>query len=199
MIYNKRLALAVMLIILIFPIISRGEPVNFEINVNTTDLEGKIDTQFEFYESYLNLGFGTIYSDNEYLISNLNLALKDEVFMPGLTLGLGFKGLVGETEINDKDFDLMAISFLVVGEYDFRKEFSDLPLVASAGISLAPGPLSFSESKRYMDFTSAVYLYVIRNGAFFLGYRIIKARFDDSSREVKMSDDALFFGIKLGF
>lgn len=197
--HKKRLALTAVLIILAFPQIFWGEPINLEINANSTDLEGKIDTQLEFYESYANIGFGAIYSDNDYLISNLNFAINDQIFTPGLTLGLGFKGLLGEAEINSHDFDLMAISFLVFGEYDFRKEFSNLPIMASVSLSLAPGPLSFSESKRYFDFYSAIYFYLIKNGAFVAGYRAIQARFDSPSGEEKKSDDALFFGIKLSF
>ncbi len=194
-----RLALTLLLIILFFPKISSGETINIEVNTNSSDLEAKIDYQLEFYESNIDIGAGMIYSSEDYFFSNLNFALKDEVFIPGLTLGLGLKGLVGVAEINNKDFNLLAISFLAVGEYDFRNDFPGLPIVVSASISMAPRTLCFLESERYLEFTSAVYVYLLKNGAVVAGYRSISARFEKSSDEEKKSDDGLFFGFKLSF
>lgn len=194
-----RLALTLLLIILFFPKISSGENISVEVNTNSSDLEAKIDYRLDFYESNIDIGAGTIYSSDDYFFSNLNFAIKDEVFIPGLTFGLGLKGVVGEAEIKNKDFNLLAISFLAVGEYDFRNDFPGLPVVVSTSISLAPRPLCFLESERYLEFTGAVYVYLIENGAVVVGYRSISARFEKSSDEEKKSDDGLFFGIKLNF
>jgi hypothetical protein len=199
MIDMKRFAVTLAFITLIIPKISSGETLSVEVNANATDLEGKIDYQLKIAENDASIGFGTIYSADDYFFSNLNGALKDEVFIPGLTLGLGLKGLVGKAEIKDNEFDLLAIGFLAVGDYDFRKEFPGLPLVASLSISFAPEPLSFLESKRYLEFTGAVSCYLIEKGAVVAGYRIIQARFDNPSSEDKMSDSGFYFGLKLDF
>lgn len=198
MISIKRIALIVALLAFILPGASLAEDLGVEIDASSEDIDLKISREFPFYDNYMEAGFGLYYGE-DYLISNLNLALKGEVATPGLTLGLGFKGLLGEVEIQNRDLDLRAISFLVLGEYDFRERFFDLPVNVSMSISMAPGPLCFSDTERYLEFYSAIYLYIVKNGAIGIIYRSFKAHFEESSGEVKESDDAVLLGIKLTF
>jgi len=198
MISIRRIALIVALLTFILPRPSLAEALNVEIHASSEDIDLKLSRESPFYDNYMETGFGLYYSE-DYVISNLNLALKDEVFIPGLTLGLGFKGLFGEVEIQNTDFDLMAVSFLVLGEYDFREKFFDLPVNVSASISMAPTPLCFSDTDRYLEFYSAIYLYIVKNGAIGIVYRSFEARFEEPSGEVKESDDAVLLGLKLSF
>jgi len=198
MISIKRVALIVALLAFILPGASLAEDLSVEIYASSEDVDLKISREFPFYDNYMEAGFGLYYGE-DYLISNLNLALKGEVATPGLTLGLGFKGLFGEVEIQNRDLDLRAVSFLVLGEYDLGEKFFNLPLNVSVSISMAPERLCLSDTKKYLEFYSAIYLYIVKNGAIGIVYRSFEARFEEPSGEVKESDDAVLLGLKLSF
>jgi hypothetical protein len=198
MITIKRIGLIVALLALVLPRASLAQNVTAEIDANSSDIELKIGHDFPLYENTGEIGFGMSYSD-DFLISNVNFVLKGQVFVPELTLGLGFKGIVGEVEIHNVDYDLRAIGFLVLGEYDFGEKFLNLPIRASASLSVAPDPLCFSDTDRYLEFSTGIYLYVVRNGAIGIIYRSFEARFDVASGKPKDSDDAVLLGFTLGF
>ncbi|MDY6844757.1 MAG: hypothetical protein SVW57_11755, partial [Thermodesulfobacteriota bacterium] len=148
----RKTAVILLLSVLMLPSISQAETLSFEINANSDDIEGKVEAQFYIYETPLHAGFGIIYSDKDYILSNLNFALKSEIFISALTLGLGFKGVFGEADIALKEFDVGVLSFLIQGEYDFRKDISNLPISICLSFSVAPDPLSFSDTERYYEF-----------------------------------------------
>ena len=194
----KKLVFLVVFVVFLFPKASVAEKVNLELYANSDDIKFQIGWEFLAFNSYPELGFGIDYGD-DYLIGNVRLAIRDEVFTPGLTLGLGLQGYFGEVEIRNRDFDLQALSFLVIGEYDFRKAFTGLPVKVAASISMAPDALSFSDTKRYLELSAGIYVCLLRTGALGVGYRRFEARFDQPPGEVKVTDDALFVGFHLGF
>ncbi len=149
MIKINKIILTVLLFTLVFPIISHGETLDFELNANSTDVEGKLNVQLPVYGTYLNVGAGAIVSDNDdyYWVSNVSAALKDEVLLEALTLGLGFKGLIGQAEVHNEDFNIRSLSFLALGDYDFRKTNIRLPLSLSLSYAMSPSPLNFSDTK----------------------------------------------------
>jgi len=194
----KRIALIVALMIFTLPKYSLGANMSSEIYANADDIKINLGYVFPAYDSYPEAGFGLDYSD-DYLIANLNFALKDDILFPGLILGLGLKGFVGEVDVGAKEFDLGAVSFQVLGEYDLRGKSTNLPITISASFSIAPEALCFSDTNRYSEFFAALYFYIVQNGAIGIGYRNFEARFDDPSGEVKASDDSLFVGFRLHF
>jgi len=105
----KKLVFLVVFIVFLFPKASVAENVNLELYANSDDIKFQIGWEFAAFNSYPELGFGIDYGD-DYLIGNLRFAIRDEVFTPGLTLGLGLQGYFGEVEIRNRDFDLQALS-----------------------------------------------------------------------------------------
>jgi hypothetical protein len=194
----KRVIVIVALLTFILPGVSLAEALNFQLNASSDNIDLRVSREFPISDNYAEAGVG-LYHGDDYLISNLDFALKGEVFIPELTLGLGLKGLLGEVEIRDKDFDLRAISFLVIGEYDFGKVFFNFPMNASLSFSIAPDPLCFSDTDRYIEFYAAIYLYIVKSAAIGIVYRTFEARFDDPSGKVEESDDAVLLGFKLRF
>jgi hypothetical protein len=194
----KGIVLLVALVIFALPKYSLGASVRSEIYANADDIRIDVGWVFPAYDSYPEAGLGVDYSD-DYLITNINFALKDDVLVPGLILGLGLKAFVGEVEIGPKDYDLGAVAFQVLGEYDLRGKATNLPLTASASFSMAPDAFCFRDSSRYMEFSVGLYFYIVENGAVGVGYRDFEARFDDPSGEVKTSDDSFFLGFRLHF
>ena len=194
----KRIGLIAALMIFMFPRYSLGANINGEIYAGADNIKINLGWVFPAYDSYPEAGFGLDYSD-DYLITNLNFALKDDILFPGLILGLGLKGFVGEVEVGAKEFDLGAVSFQALGEYDLRGKSTNLPITISASFSIAPEALCFSDTNQYREFFAALYFYIVQDGAIGIGYRNFEARFDDPSGEVKASDDSWFVGFRLRF
>jgi len=198
MIGIKKLVFLGVFVVFLFPKASVAQNVNLELYANSDDIKFQIGWEFLAFNSYPELGFGIDYGD-DYLIGNLRFAIRDEVFTPGLTLGLGLQGYVGEVEIRNRDFELQALSFVVLGEYDFRQAFTGFPVKVAASISMAPDALSFSDTNRYLELSAGIYVCLLRTGAVGVGYRRFEARFDQPPGKVEATDDALFVGFHLGF
>jgi hypothetical protein len=199
MINIQKTAFVVILIFVLFPVVSQAANTDLEIDINSTDVEVDIESYYLRYETPILFGAGVISSDENYWVSNVRMAVIDEVFVPPLSLGLGFKASYGKADILDVEHDLAALSFQFLGRYDFRKRVtSKLPISAKASFSIAPSVLSFGDTERYTEFKISVNFHINKSAAVFVGYRIEEARLTNAI-EVDLDDDDVFFGIKLSF
>ena len=173
--------------------------VSFELNANMDDVAGVVDYDSQAFGAVLNAGGGLIFSDNDYTLGNLHIALKDQIFAPALTLGLGFKGVLGQTEVSGEDYDIAAIGFSLLGEYDFREIYTNFPIMIFAEITGAPDPLSFRDTTTYMDFNTGIRGYIVRNAAIVVGYRVLKVDLEASNTSDELTDDAFYIGLRLVF
>ena len=147
----RTIALTVVLTIMILPGVVTAATTSIGVNVGSSEVEGWVDSQLDPYNTPLLLGAGFLYSDDDYWFANGHIAVKDEVFAPGLSLGLGFKGVLGEVEIFRRDYDVAAFCLMFLGEYDFRKNNSRLPFGISASIAGAPEALSARDTEKYIS------------------------------------------------
>ena len=173
--------------------------VSFELNANMDDVAGVVDYDSQAFGAVLNAGGGLIFSDNDYTLGNLHIALKDQIFAPALTLGLGFKGVLGQAEVSSEDYDIAAIGFSLLGEYDFREIYTNFPIMIFAEFTGAPDPLSFRDATTYMDFNTGIRGYIVRNAAIVVGYRVLKVDLEASNTSDELTDDAFYIGLRLVF
>jgi len=172
---------------------------SIEINANTNDVAGIVEYNSQALGAVLNIGGGIIFSEEDYTIGNIHFALKDEVFTPALTLGLGFKGVAGQAEVEKEDYDLGAVGFSLLGEYDFREIYINLPLLIYVEASGAPDPLSFRDTTSYIDFNTGIRGYIVRNAAVVVGYRSMKYWLEKSENKEELESDAFYIGLQLTF
>lgn len=194
----RKIALAVILTIFIFPGIVVAANTSIGVNVGSSELEGWVDTQLNPYNTPLVLGAGFLYSDDDYWITNAHMAVKDEVFVPGLSLGLGFRAVFGEVEINRRDYEVGAFCLQFLGDYDFRKNATRLPISISASIAGAPEILSFRDTERYIEINTTFNFHINDNATAFAGFRKIDIEFDEPA-DRDWDDDAIFGGIRISF
>ena len=187
------------MVILLLSATSFAGSVSVEVNANTDDVAGVVEYDSQAFGAVLNLGGGLIFSDNDYTVGNLHIALKDEIFAPALTLGLGFKWLLGQAEVSDDEYDVTAIGFVLLGEYDFRKIYLNFPILIFAEVSGSPDPLSFRDTTGYMDFNTGIRAYIVRSAAIVAGYRILNIDLEDSDTSDELNDDAWYIGLRLTF
>ena len=172
---------------------------NFQLYANTDDFEASIGSESLVSDAVLSMGGGVAFSENDYRMGNVHFALKDEVFMPALTLGLGFKGTLGTAEVDDEDYDIISIGFMILGEYDFRRIYSNLPVLIYSNFTGSPDPLSFGDTDTYLEFNIGIKGYIVNSAAIVFGYKSLEVRFDDDPGENKLIDDSFYFGLELSF
>lgn len=182
---------------IIAPATTLAVDASVELNVNDSDLEARLDVLINPGGAPLTVGGGFLYSDDDdFWLSNVNFAIKDEVGAPGLNLGLGFKGVFGDTDTVADDFTTLALAFQFLAEYDFRESGANLPISITASLAWAPKVLSFSDTEDYFEFYTAVYIHINYWASILLGYRDIEIEYDN---DVEGEYDAFYFGARLTF
>ena len=105
----------VLVTLLMAPATTLAVDASVELNVNDSDVEARLDVLVNPGGAPLTVGGGFLYSDDndgdDIWLTNVNIAIKDEVGAPGLNLGLGFKGIFGETDTDVDDFTTLALLF----------------------------------------------------------------------------------------
>ena len=194
-------------------IVCAEDATTFGINIGSSEVQGWIDVQFDTNDIPLVMGADILYNndDGRYWLTSAHIAVKDELLMPqidlgqALSLGLGFRGVLGEVKIHRADYDVGAFCFQFLGDYDFRKNsspglpsFFGLPVSISLSLSGAPEILCFSDTEKYVEFSTAFNFYINKSAAAFIGYRRIDIDFDRHD-DKNWDDDAVFAGIRISF
>ena len=189
-----------MAIFMIVPSAALAADASVEVNVNDDDVEAKLDVLLNPGGTPLTMGGGFLYSDDndgdDIWLSNLNIAIKDEVGTPGLNLGLGFKGIIGESDTAIDDFTTLALAFQFLAEFDFRESGANLPFTLAASAAWAPEILSFSDTEDYFEFYTAIYIHLNYWASIVVGYRDIEIEYED---DVETEHDEFYFGARLTF
>ena len=177
--------------------VSFANTYDLELNVGHSVLEARFNAALPLEQNFLTTGVGVIYNDDDYKIVDAKLALSGEAFLPELTFTLGFKGLLGNMEKDYKDGDLMGVGFLLSGKYALPEIILPIPVDVSVGFTFAPDPLCFSDSEKYLEVRTGLDFHIITSGIITLGYRYIKADFDNDYGQWDMSDGTLFIGYRM--
>jgi len=177
-----------------------GRSYRFDMYANTNDVFLGLESEALIAEEALiNIGGGFVFSGNDYTVGNLHFSVKGEAFMPALTLGLGLKGVLGTAEDGNDDYDLAGLGFVVLGEYDFRKVYYNLPVLVMSDVTFAPATLAFGDTEDYTEFNLRAKGYIVQSAALVLGYKKIVAHFDKGSDDYKLSDNMFYFGFEFTF
>jgi len=170
-----------------------------ELNASQSTIEGGYDHKMPVEYGFLTAGIGALYSEDDYKIANAKFTLGDGISSAGLRFNLGFKGVLGNVEEDDREADLMAIGFLFSGIFTIPETIMPLPVDFSLNLSMAPEPLCFMDSDRYMDFRVSLDFRIVKNAAIILGYRHIETRLEQDQGNWETEDGTLFIGYQLKF
>lgn len=195
---STKTAFAVVMVFALLPVASLAAGTDFEINVNSSDVEVDIENDFLLYRAPVRFGAGLLFSDQDYWIANIRMVVIDQVLAPPLSLGLGFRAAFGQEDRGATEHDLAALCFHFLGRYDFRKLGSSrLPISVGASYSIAPEVLSGGDAERYSEFKASLSFHINRSAAAIVGYRSEEIRFSEA--RANLDDDDVFFGFRLSF
>ena len=172
-----------------------------ELNASHSSVEARFDIVQDLDIGLLITGIGGVYNDNDddYKIADVKVAMGSEMLISGLNCALGFKGLLGEIEFDNIDGELGAIGFLLSAVYDIPKTVATIPLQILAEVTVAPKPLCFIDSDKYVEIKTGLGINILENAAIIVGYRHINIHFDKGLANRKMSDDIISVGYRLSF
>ena len=172
---------------------------DFALNAGDSVAEARFHSTLPLGNNFFLTGIGAVYNDDDYTIGDITVAWAREVFVPELRFTLGFKGVLGDIENDDRDSDLSAVGVLFSGAYRIPESLLPVPIDISAGVCFAPDPFCFADSETYLEWRTSIGFGVIKGGAILLGYRYIKVRFDDDQEQWEMSDGAIFLGYQFRY
>lgn len=177
---------------------AQAQTLSVDLGVSSDNIRANAQVETEYNGSTLYAGAGGFYMEDDFTLYHLKAGLKQSVFSPALTLGLGFKAVAGEAEVGPWDYDVAAIGFNLLGAFDFSKTSAEVPVTLFANVTLAPDPLSFSDCSQYLEYTAGVEFYIIENGAIVAEYMKIETDLDHpGGREFEKSADTIYLGFRL--
>lgn len=186
--------------IMMFALPCAANSIRLELYANSEDIIVGVGSESLISETTLNFGAEGVFSGEDYRFGNAYFTLKNEVFKPALTLGLGLKGVLGNAEDDDDEtFDLAAAGFVLLGEYDFRKVYYNFPIVIQADVTYAPDPMTAADTEGYNEFNLRLKGYIVKAAALVLGYKNIFVDFEKDEDDYELRDDIVYFGIEFSF
>jgi hypothetical protein len=174
---------------------------SFRLSANQKALDTAIDGEFDLPETKLMTGISGVYDNDDYKLLFLNGLIANRILIDGLTGGFGFKGVWGETEKHRLDLDVLNLGFMAYVSYDFAKtELKDYSLTPlSIGFCLAPEPLSFADTREFLEFTAECGWKIQEQTAVVLNYRYIEIDLDNPHEDRQKSDSTAYLGLKFFF
>lgn len=167
-----------------------------ELSAGPDSVTADVQTETPFQGSTICLGGGGIYMEDDLSLLYLNAGLKQSLFDPALTIGVGFKGVIGEVEKTIGDFDVAAIGFSASGEYDFSRVSEVLPFSIYASVTAAPDPMSFKDAKEYREYSTGIDINVIENGAIVARYTHLEFDLKKGFIETEKTQNIFFLGLR---
>ncbi|MFP4040933.1 MAG: hypothetical protein ACLFS7_10375 [Desulfosudaceae bacterium] len=170
-----------------------------ELGVGAHTVRGDFQVETDMDRATMYAGGGVIYDEDDYALFNLKSGLKQSIFAPALTFGLGFKGVAGEYETSHTDFDVYALGFSLLGQCDLARTQAAVPLTLYSDLNVAPDPLCFDDCSDYLEFNAGVEFNLIENGAIFLQYTRLETELDYRGHGHDVSDDIIQVGFRFRF
>ena len=189
--------LAATTIIFLLAVSAPAQAMHFGLSAGADSLAAEVGFENSYEDTTLYSSVSALYMEDDFSLGNLKVGLQQSLLDPALTIGLGFNGVGGEVEKNQRDFDVAALAFAVNCDYDLAKTPANIPATIFGSISLAHDPLSFSDAERYVEAAGGVKLALLNNGALTAKYVRIEFDLDDSGFKTDKKENLFFIGLEL--
>ncbi|MFW6146828.1 MAG: YfaZ family outer membrane protein [Thermodesulfobacteriota bacterium] len=196
---NKTIIAGLMFVFLLLTGVCYAGTNLIELNVSQSTIQAGYEHKMPVEYGFLTGGIGAQYSEDDYKIGELKFALGNVMSSAGLAFNLGFKGVLGNVEKGSEEADVMALCFLFEGTVTVPETLLPIPVDLSLDAAMAPDPLCFLDSDRYLDLKASLDFRIIRNAAVLIGYRYVETRVEQGSDNWEMSDGTIFIGYQLKF
>ncbi|MFZ2630955.1 MAG: YfaZ family outer membrane protein [Desulfosalsimonadaceae bacterium] len=166
---------------------------------NQSAIESEFEALIPSFNSMVTTGVGGVYQSDDYKIAYAKALFGNEIFVRGLSGGLGLKGALGEAEKRHIEDDIASLGFTAALSYDLSKEFGpDIPVTFLSSMTLAPEPLCFSDTDGFFEFMLECDWKVLEQAAVVASYRYLNIDFKPDTNRQKI-DSTGYVGLKLFF
>jgi len=171
----------------------------FRLSTNQNALDSEFEALIDVSNSQLRTGISGLYDSGDYKLLFPKALITNEIFIDGLTAGLGFKGAWGQAEKRDTDENVLNLGFACYAGYDFSKSgLSNLPIQLTSSFYISPEPLAFADTEGLIEVCAEGSWKVLAQAALVINYRYIEIDFDRAPKRQK-SDHAGYLGLKFYF
>ncbi|MFI4941428.1 MAG: YfaZ family outer membrane protein, partial [Burkholderiales bacterium] len=143
---------------------------------------------------------GVIYVNQKNLLGDLGILVKDEVgkSVPGLSVGVGIKGLTAKTNGNNSLAPGNNMAALAIGGMVRYAPFPDRRFGIVGQLYLSPNIVTFGDADRYTETGVRFEYEIIPQAAAYLGYRRINFGLKSVFSDVTL-DEGAFLGVRIMF
>jgi len=140
-------------------------------------------------KSEIHMGF--LYTDKNNTLVDMGILVKDEVSnAPGVTVGVGIKGLIAKAQNNNA-------TALAIGGLVRFSPLSDTRFGIAGSVYLSPNIVTFGDADRYVETGVKLDYEVIPQAVAYIGYRKIKLGLKLASNAIL--DEGAHIGVRISF
>ncbi len=172
------------------------------LTVGDTSLYGSLHYKSRMMDGFWKAGGSGLYADKdniEYKWLELDFSVGNETLQPGLVFDVGFKGILGDAELNPVSGDVGALAFSGKVAYILSSDITFIPIEAYVGISYAPQILSFGDNENYLAYHVGLAFYIMDNAALVAEYDAYDVDMESGPGEWTLDDNVFRFGLKMHF
>ncbi|QTA83127.1 Uncharacterized protein dnl_55210 [Desulfonema limicola] len=184
---------------------NRSPVFSIELNGGQSTFEARVLSTWLIIPSTVSFGInGLTASDDFYFVSS-DLTVGNKMIDQKLSLEIGIRGLGGNVEKGRNESTIGVLGFLVKAVYDIPDievtytRYLDLEIHGE--FCASPSPVSFGDTEQYFEMRTGLGINLTENkqNTILVGYRYIKADFDDGRFEWDKTYDAFYFGYRIKF
>lgn len=171
----------------------------FRLSSNKKALDSEFEAEIDISSSRLISGIGGFYDKDDFRLLFVKALIGNELFVDGLTAGLGFKGSWGEAETHKINEDILNLGFACYAGYDLSKSgLNNVPVILASSFYMSPEPLAFGDTEELIEIIAEGTWKILDHAGLVISYRYIEIDFDRRPKKQK-SDNAGYFGLKFFF
>ena len=172
------------------------------LTVSNTSLVGSVHYKKQMMNGYWKAGGAGVYADKDnmnYKWLELDYRIGNDLLHPGLIIEAGFKGILGDGEMDPYSGDIGALAFSGRVGYLFPTVKTFIPIEIYGDISYAPQILSFRDNDNYFAYSIVLGFHIVDNATLLAGYHAYDVDMESGPGEWTLYDNQFRFGLQLVF
>jgi hypothetical protein len=199
---RKPVAVILFLLLVSMSSLCSAEIWEMDLSAGPTSLTGGLHYKQYLDTGYLRVGGTGVYTDDDdtnYKWGSFDFTVGSDTLIPGMTLDVGLRGILGKAEDSDNSGDVGAVGFTSNAGYLFSRDVFPIPLEVFGGLTWAPAPLAFMDTDNYFEANLGVGLRVIKNASIIASYSYYHLKMESGSSDWHLDDNVFRAGLLLRF
>jgi hypothetical protein len=197
----RKLLLAAMLLLTTHAFCA-AQSLELDLTAGATSVSGGVHYKSYLESGYVRMGASGVYTDDddtEYKWGSLNLMVGNDTLVSGLSCDVGLRGIFGSADDGSVSGDIDALGFTGTVGYLFPRDMIPVPIEIFGGLTWAPEPLTFMDTKNYLELNAGVGFRIIQNASIVGTYTRYRVEMESGPGDWTLSDDVFRAGLVMHF